>query len=176
MGSRRKGEAVEICGRGGFPQIRSRHANAGFAIVGRNPAPAVRALAALPGVVVAGAVPDVRGWLAAADVVVAPLQLARGIQNKVLEAMAMARPVIASPQAAEGIDAVDGRDIIVANSGEDETAAILALLENKSRAVHIASAARARMEARYSWAATLKDLPEIIGMPSPATGKLGRVA
>src|SRR3546814_5840719 len=97
---------------------------------------------------VAGAVPDVRGGLAAADVVVAPLQLAGGIQNKVLEAMAMARPVIASPQAAEGIDAVDGRDIIVANSGEDETAAILALLENKSRAVHIASAARARMEAR----------------------------
>src|SRR3546814_8265687 len=80
--------------------------------------------------------------------------------------MAMARPVIASPQAAEGIDAVDGRDIIVANSGEDETTAILALLENKSRAAHIASAALARMEARYSWAATLKDLPEIIGMPS----------
>ncbi|HEY9580237.1 MAG TPA: TIGR03087 family PEP-CTERM/XrtA system glycosyltransferase [Rhizorhapis sp.] len=169
-------EAVESFARRSFPQIRNRHANARFAIVGRNPAPAVRALAALPGVVVAGAVPDVRGWLAAADVVVAPLQLARGIQNKVLEAMAMARPVIASPQAAEGIDAVDGRDIIVANSGEDETAAILALLENKSRAVHIASAARARMEARYSWAATLKDLPEIIGMPSPATGKLGRVA
>src|SRR3546814_19977734 len=121
MGSRRKGEAVEICGRGGFPQIRSRHANAGFAIVGRNPAPAVRALAALPGVVVAGAVPDVRGWLAAADVVVAPLQLARGIQNKVLEAMAMARPVIASPHAAGGIDAVDGRDLLVAHSGEDIT-------------------------------------------------------
>src|SRR3546814_11400101 len=88
---------------------------------------------------VAGAVPDVRGGLAAADVVVAPLQLARGIQNKVLEAMAMARPVIASPQAAEGIDAVDGRDIIVANSGEDETAAILALLENKSREIGRAS-------------------------------------
>src|SRR3546814_10898868 len=95
------------------------------------------------------------------DVCSSDLQLARGIQNKVLEAMAMARPVIASPQAAEGIDAVDGRDIIVANSGEDETAAILALLEYKSSAVHIASAARARMEARYSWAATLQDLPAI---------------
>src|SRR3546814_6172633 len=91
-------EYGESFARRSFPQIRNRHANARFAIVGRNPAPAVRALAALPGVVVTGAVPDVRGWLAAAAVVVAPLQLARGIQNKVLEAMAMARPVIASPQ------------------------------------------------------------------------------
>src|SRR3546814_10935052 len=114
-------EAVESFARRSFPQIRNRHANARFAIVGRNPAPAVRALAALPGVVVAGAVPDVRGWLAAADVVVAPLQLARGIQNKVLEAMAMAPPVLDPPQAAEGNDAVDGRKLIVETSGAEAT-------------------------------------------------------
>jgi sugar transferase (PEP-CTERM/EpsH1 system associated) len=70
-----------------LPLIREVRPDARFAIVGRNPARAVTALEAQPGVLVTGAVPDVRGWLAAADVVVAPLRIARGIQNKVLEAM-----------------------------------------------------------------------------------------
>ncbi len=88
-----------------LPLVRQRHAQARFAIVGRAPADEVRALEKLPGVMVTGEVADVRPWLAAADVVVAPLLLARGVQNKLLEAMAMARPVVASAAAAEGIDA-----------------------------------------------------------------------
>jgi glycosyltransferase involved in cell wall biosynthesis len=95
-------EAVTSFAREAFPAIRAVHRQATFAIVGRGPASEVTALGALPGVVVTGAVPDVRGWLAAADVVVAPLRIARGIQNKVLEAMAMGRPVVASPKPPRG--------------------------------------------------------------------------
>ncbi|MFX4404606.1 glycosyltransferase, partial [Acinetobacter baumannii] len=82
--------------------------DARFHIVGRNPAPAVRALEGRAGVHVVGAVDDIRPWIGSADLVVAPLRIARGIQNKVLEAMAMARPVIASGAAAEGIVAQSG--------------------------------------------------------------------
>ncbi|MBK5264260.1 MAG: TIGR03087 family PEP-CTERM/XrtA system glycosyltransferase [Alphaproteobacteria bacterium] len=155
-------EAVDSFARRSLPHIRERHPDARFAIVGRNPAPTVRALGGLPGVVVTGAVADVRGWLAAADIVVAPLRLARGIQNKVLEAMAMARPVILSPQAAEGIDAADDRHFLIAHSSTDEVKAILALLADSDRASSLAAAARVRVEQRYSWRATLENLPDIM--------------
>jgi polysaccharide biosynthesis protein PslH len=165
-------EAVEGFSRYSFAQIRRRYPDARFAIVGRNPSPAVRALASLPGVVVTGGVPDVRGWLAAADVVVAPLRLARGVQNKVLEAMAMARPVVASPQAAEGIDAVAGRDLLVAGTDGDEAAAVLDLLADRDAALRLGRAARARVEARYSWDATLAMLPDIVrGVEHPIQKK-----
>ncbi len=143
---------------GSFSAIRSVHPDATFAIVGRNPVREVRDLAAIPGVIVTGGVPDVRGWLAAADVVVAPLRLARGIQNKVLEAMAMGRPVVASPEAAEGIDARDGAHLIVANGSGEEAKAVLALLADPARAGAMGKAARSRVEARYDWAATLAPL------------------
>ncbi|HEX2117507.1 MAG TPA: TIGR03087 family PEP-CTERM/XrtA system glycosyltransferase, partial [Alphaproteobacteria bacterium] len=96
-----------------LPRVRNAVPDASFWIVGSNPAPAVSALAARPGVVITGRVPDVRPYLAHAAAVVAPLRIARGIQNKVLEAMAMAKTVIATPQAAEGIEGQDGRDLLV---------------------------------------------------------------
>ena len=161
-------EAVESFARVAMPAIRAVRPDACFAIVGRNPTPAVQALAQQPGVVATGGVPDVRGWLAAADVVVAPLRIARGIQNKVLEAMAMARPVVASPQAAEGIDAADGVEFIVARDPAAEAEAVLALLAEPARAASVGAAARARMIARYRWDATLAGLPAIIGWDDAA--------
>ncbi|MEK7342388.1 MAG: TIGR03087 family PEP-CTERM/XrtA system glycosyltransferase [Pseudomonadota bacterium] len=155
-------EAVDSFARQTLPAIRSLHPNARFAIVGRNPTPQVQALGQLPGAVVTGAVPDVRGWLAAADVVVAPLRIARGVQNKVLEAMAMARPVVASPQAAEGIDARDEAHLLVAASPAEEAAKIVALLADPARAAALGRAARARMEQRYRWSATLAGLPAML--------------
>ena len=155
-------EAVESFARQTLPAIRTVHPNARFAIVGRNPSKAVEELAAQPGVIVTGGVPDVRGWLAAADLVVAPLRIARGIQNKVLEAMAMARPVVASPQAAEGIDAQDDLHFLIAANPAEEAARINALLADPARAAQLGIAARARMEARYRWSATLADLPDLL--------------
>jgi len=155
-------EAVESFVREALPIIRAKYQNATFAIVGRSPSPQVEALAQQPGVIVTGGVPDVRGWVAAADVVVAPLRIARGIQNKVLEAMAMARPVVASPQAAEGIDATNGEHFIVANDPQAEAEAVRALLKNPDQADALGKAARARMEERYDWAATLAPLRDML--------------
>lgn len=134
-----------------------------FAIVGRKPDEAVRRLAG-PRVVVTGAVPDVRAWLAAADVVAAPLRIARGIQNKVLEAMAMARPVVASPAAFEGIEAEPGRHLIVADGAEAQAEAIAGLLADPARARAMGRAARARMVEAYRWEARLAPLAEIVGL------------
>ncbi len=162
-------EAVTIFAEQAMPLIRAARPEARFAIVGRDPAPAVRRLAgtgadggANGGVTVTGTVPDVRGWLAAADVVVAPLRLARGIQNKLLEAMAMARAIVASPAAFEGIDAVPGRDLLVADGARAEADAVLALLADPPRAAALGAAARARVEARYGWAARLAALDALL--------------
>ena len=132
-----------------------------FAIVGRAPPAAVRALAS-PSVIVTGEVPDTRPWLAAADVVVAPLALARGIQNKVLEAMAMGKAVVASSAAAQGIDAGPGIDLLVAETAEAQVAAIAALLTDPMRARSIGQAARDRVRARYSWEACLSPLAGLV--------------
>ncbi|MBC7985279.1 MAG: TIGR03087 family PEP-CTERM/XrtA system glycosyltransferase [Sphingomonadaceae bacterium] len=160
-------EAVAAFARETMPLIRAARPDARFAIVGRNPAPEVARLAALPGVEVIGAVPDIRAWLAAADVVVAPLRTARGVQNKVLEAMAMARPVVASPAAFEGIDAEAGRDLMVADGAQAESKAIISLLADNARARAFGVAARARVAARYGWDAALERLPALLGLEEP---------
>ena len=112
-----------------------------FHIVGRNPAPAVRALAG-PAVNVTGTVPDVRPYLQHARVVVAPLRLARGIQNKVLEAMAMARPVVASANCAEPIGAEPGVELLTATTAADYAAQVDELLREPARADAIGAAVR----------------------------------
>lgn len=147
-----------------LPLIRQRHPLARFAIVGRAPTDEVRALEKLPGVTVTGEVPDVRPWLAAADAVVAPLLLARGVQNKLLEAMAMARPVVASIAAATGIDAAPGEHLLVADNATGIAEAVCALFDERSVAATMGQAARARMIARYGWEARLASLGGLLGL------------
>ena len=149
-----------------LPSIRQRHSRARFAIVGRAPSDDVRALAALPGVTVTGEVPDVRPWLAAADAVVAPLLLARGVQNKLLEAMAMARPVVASAAAAEGIYATAGEHLLVADDASAMADALCSLFADRAAAAAMGRAARGRMIARYSWDARLAPLGDLLGLPA----------
>ena len=162
-------EAVESFARGVMPLIRRHLGEARFAIVGRKPAKTVRHLHGINGTVVIGAVDDVRSWLAAADVVVAPLTIGRGVQNKVLEAMAMAKPVVASPAAFAGIDAMAGRDLLVADGPEDQAAAIRCLLHDPKRAAGLGAAARRRMEAGYSWPARLAALTTLLDLPARQT-------
>ena len=149
-----------------LPLIRRRHPQARFAIVGRAPTDEVWALESLPGVTVTGEVPDVRPWLAAADAVVAPLLLARGVQNKLLEAMAMARPVVASAAAATGIDATPGEHLGVADDAEAMADAVCAMFDDPAAAAAMGRAARARMIARYGWGACLAPLGELLGLPA----------
>lgn len=151
-------EAVTGFVRDTLPLILASHPDARFAIVGRAPTPEVWALGGHPRVIVTGEVPDTRPWLAAADVVVAPLTVARGVQNKLLEAMAMGRPVVSSPAAAEGIDAKAGLELRVAAGARETADAIAALIDDPAAANAMGQAARARMEARYGWEATLGPL------------------
>jgi polysaccharide biosynthesis protein PslH len=134
-----------------FPAVRDAVPGAQFTIVGSRPGTAVRALARQPGVVVTGSVPDVRPYLAHAACAVAPLRIARGVQNKVLEAMAMARPVVASPQAAEGIRAEAGRDFILAQGEAGFARAVIAQLQTPASAAH----ARDCILKNYDWALNL---------------------
>jgi sugar transferase (PEP-CTERM/EpsH1 system associated) len=159
-------EAVVHFARDVFPAIKAKHPTAHFWIVGRAPTAAVKALASLPGVSVTGAVDDPRRWIASADLIVAPLLLARGIQNKVLEAMAMGKAVLASGPAAEGIDAAHGTEMAVATGVSALTAEALRLLADPTARLALGQAARARMEARYSWSATTAGLADILGLGS----------
>jgi len=136
-----------------------------FAIAGRNPAPEVQALAG-PHVTVTGAVADMRSWLAAADVVVAPLRIARGIQNKVLEAMSMARPVVATPAAFEGIEAEPGRHLLVAEGEVAMAEAVTGLLNDPGRARVIGAAAREHVVTHYRWEAALAGLRDLLLPPA----------
>jgi polysaccharide biosynthesis protein PslH len=159
-------EAVADFARNAMPAIRAAHPETTFAIVGRNPTAAVSDLSALPGVMVTGAVDDVRSWLKAADVVVAPLRIARGIQNKVLEAMAMAKPVVASVAAAEGIDAQDGQHFRVAVNVEDEARIVVELLGDLETRQTLGTQARLHVMQHYSWAGQLAALDAIMDVPS----------
>ena len=139
-----------------FPALRSRHPDLHFYIVGARPSAAVHALAQLPGVVVTGTVPDVRPFIAHARVAVAPLRVARGIQHKVLEAMAMAKPVVVSAQALEGIDAVAGVELLLAQDAAQFIEQISGLLAQRvSTAPATGAAARNRVQCSYSWFSNL---------------------
>jgi sugar transferase (PEP-CTERM/EpsH1 system associated) len=144
-----------------FPGIREKCPAAQFWIVGSRPTSQVTELASGAGVQVTGSVEDIRPYIAHADVVVAPLRLARGIQNKVLEAMAMARPVIGSPEALEGIDAEIGHDVFCA----DGAAAFIEQTVNflkQSDTSDIGKSARARVISTYGWAANLAVLKTLL--------------
>ncbi len=156
-------EAVTEFATHAMPIIRARHPEASFAIVGRNPTHGVSDLSMLPGVQVTGAVDDVRTWLAAADVVVAPLRIARGIQNKVLEAMAMARPVVVSPAAAEGIDAENGAHFYIGSTVVAEAERVCALLDEPQDALKTGAAARAHVMRHYGWESQLAPLDDLMG-------------
>ncbi len=162
-------QAVQSFSRQVMPAILSRFPEARFAIAGRAPADKVRQLDGKNGTIVVGAVDDIRSWIVAADVVVAPLRIARGIQNKVLEAMAMAKPVVASGCAAEGIDAIDGEHFLIARSVDEEASLVCGLLQNSGEARQLGERAKQLIHARYSWKKQLADLPALCGLPTAVT-------
>lgn len=137
-----------------LPRLLQDWPRARFYIVGRSPTPAVQALTGTH-VVVTGTVPDVRPYLQHAAVVVAPLRLARGVQNKILEAMAMGMPVVASQECSTAIDATPERDFLTAATAAEFVAQINAMLSARLRAQDIGAAARRQVVARYSWDAHL---------------------
>lgn len=147
-----------------LPALRSHFSGAKLHIVGRNPTRALRALEGRAGVNIWGEVPDVRPFIAASHCVIAPLMIARGVQNKVLEAMAMARPVLLTPEAATGICAVDAREWMVERADADAMAAKAAkLLGNPLNAEAMGKAARQFVLQHHDWAAMLAPLEQLLG-------------
>ena len=142
-----------------FPTLR-------FHIVGRNPTAAVLALQSET-IHVTGTVPDVRPYLQHAAAVVAPLRLARGIQNKVLEAMAMGRPVVAAATCVQAITAEAGVDLLAASEAADYASGLRRLLNSALDAARIGAAGRACVLANYSWFARLSGIDRHLKMISP---------
>jgi sugar transferase (PEP-CTERM/EpsH1 system associated) len=143
-----------------FPKVKAEQPGATFAIVGSKPAKEVSALAAQGAITVTGRVADVRPYLAHADVVVAPMRIARGIQNKILEGMAMAKPVVTTQQGLEGIDATPDRHLLLSDTAQGFAQACLRALAPGAREVGIA--ARALMEASYAWPSRLAPLDQLL--------------
>lgn len=157
-------DAVEWFAQSVFPLICSKIADVQFYIVGSNPTREVLALGELQGITVTGKVDDVRPYLKFSSVAIAPLRIARGIQNKVLEAMAMEKTVVASPQAVEGIQAKNEEELYVADGSQAFADRIVALLENENSTV--STAARERILADYTWPASLARLDHLLMLKS----------
>jgi len=134
-----------------FPLIRSQEPASTFYIVGRNPTPAVRRLADVPGVVVTGSVPDTRPYLRRSRVAVAPLRIARGIQYKVLEAMAMGLPVVGTRAAFQGIGATPEDGIRIGDSPREAAEAVLEFLRSPDARGRSSVGVREFVMRRHRW-------------------------
>lgn len=156
-----------------WPRIRSKIPEAKFRIVGSNPVSKIRALQDLDGISVTGYVPDVRPHVADAAVAVAPLSIARGTQNKVLECMAMGIPVVASPQVAKGVQAIPGRHLLVGNSSREFADQVIALLQEPERRRKMADEAHQQVVSAHSWSESMKLLDEVLD-PSASVPKRPR--
>jgi polysaccharide biosynthesis protein PslH len=145
-----------------FPFIQKQLPHAQFWIVGSNPSHDIRQLGKRPGITVTGTVRDVRPFLQEATVTVAPLRIARGTQNKILESMAMGIPVVTTPQAAKGIQAEPDEHFLVSSTPEDFARRVIQLIENPSLRVRLSTAAKTQIEQFHSWPSSLKNLDELI--------------
>jgi sugar transferase (PEP-CTERM/EpsH1 system associated) len=150
-----------------FPRIRNFFPDARFVIVGSRPSRGVRELSeTIPGVRVTGFVEDVREYIGAADICVVPLRIARGIQNKVLEGMAMGKAVVTTREGFEGIEASPGRDLRVARSGPDFAAHVADLLTYPEKRLEMGKRGREFVERNHSWDGNLAFLETLLARPS----------
>lgn len=141
-----------------WPQIRKTVKNVKFYIAGSNPVVKIKELGKQDDIVVTGFVDDIREFYEKATICVAPLRIARGIQNKVLEAMAMSKAIVCTANAFEGIIADAGTDLLVYDTPDDFATGVLSLLSDSKKRLRIASSGRKCMERNYSWQAKLKKL------------------
>jgi len=146
-----------------LPLARARRPGIKLTIIGSRPPRRIRALARIPGVTVTGSVPDVRPYAQRAALSVAPLRIARGTQNKILESLAMGVPVVSSALAARGVDAVAGEHLLTATQPREYVDCMLRLLENRHEHARFAAAGRARALSHHNWQAPMHKLDELIG-------------
>lgn len=130
-------------------------------IVGKDPAPVIQALGEHPNITVTGFVPDMRPYLAEAALAVSTVRYGVGIQNKVLEAMAMATPVVCSPQACSALNIQDGRDLMVGASHEEIAERILELLASPEKRTALGAAGRRYVEQHQTWESAVSQLERL---------------
>ena len=145
-----------------WPRLKAVRPSLKLLIVGADPSPAVWKLAELDGVTVTGSVPDVRPHVRASALMVAPLNIARGTQNKILEAMAMGVPVVTSRVAAGGVDAESEKHFLVAETPDDYARQILRVCSDDDERRRLADAGRARMLSNHAWPRSMDRLDKII--------------
>jgi sugar transferase (PEP-CTERM/EpsH1 system associated) len=141
-----------------WPAIFAKHPDAEFWIIGRKPTAEVQKLAALPGVKLYADVPDVRPYLTQAILAVCPIRIARGLQNKVLEAMAMGKATIAAPAAIAALDVNNGEHLLSPNTPDEWVEAVGALLNDEDRRKQLGAAAREYVEEHHHWDRCLRPL------------------
>lgn len=159
-----------------LPLIQRRRPGTKLLIVGADPSPAIQDLGKLPGVTVTGSVPQVQPYVTKAALTVAPLNIARGTQNKILESLAMGVPVVCSTLAAGGVDCVAGEHILTANRPEQYADAVLRLLNDEGERRRFSEAGRARVKSNHDWGASMKRLDKIIEETVDDYRRLGRTA
>lgn len=174
-------DAVQWFVRRVWPALRREFPQLQFHIVGSRPAPAVTALARVAGVTVTGRVPDIRPYLAGAALAVAPLRIARGVQNKVLEAMAMGKIVLASPQALEGIAAQPGLELLLARNDTEFIHHAARVLRrhgdgDAATGAAIGAAARQLVLQDHDWEKNLHGLGTMLGLPPDGSGAAASAA
>lgn len=145
-----------------FPIIRRSLPDAELRIVGSNPTGTVRDLSRIPGITVTGYLPDVRPAVEDVAVAVVPLRIARGTQNKVLEFMAMGIPVVVTPEASQGIQAVVGRDLLVASQPEEFAQKTVAVMQDGRLRAALSASGRRQVEMAHSWPASMKILDSVL--------------
>ena len=158
-----------------WPNIRTRFPQASFRIVGKSPGADVQALAAVPGVEVTGSVPDVRPWLHRSACAVVPLQIARGVQNKVLEAMSCGRPVICSSAPLKGLAAEPGIHLLQADSAEEWVREITRIFEDSTLQQELGMAGSAFVQLNHSWDHCLSFLDRMLEADSLSTAASSEV-
>ena len=145
-----------------LPLVQAQIPEASLTICGNRPTAAVRRLARRRGVAVTGWVPDVRPYLDRAEVFVAPLRMARGVQNKVLEALAMGLPCVASSAAWTGIAVAKGEGIIVSDDRREFAAQVVRLLRDRGLREEMAHKARLAVETQYRWEEQFTALDQVV--------------
>lgn len=145
-----------------LPLIQARRPQAKLLIVGADPSPAVKKLEELPGVTVTGSVPDVRPFILRSAAMVAPLNIARGTQNKILEAMAMGVPVVTSPAGAGGVDAENETHFLIGDNPNTYADACLRIMNRPDERTRLSTSGRERMLTHHDWQASMRRLETIV--------------
>lgn len=151
-----------------LPKIRSEIPDTILTIAGKNPVPnLVKAASNIEGIFLTGEVEDIRPFFEQAAVYVAPMTSGAGLKNKILEAWAMAKPVVATSMACSGIDVIDGENILVADDPNDFARQVVTILRDEALSARMSIASRRIAENEYSWKRQGEKFVEIFHKVTP---------